>query len=269
MSPKDKPISTAVVLMAGMGSRLRATTGILPKPLFPLLGKPLITYTLEALARNGLTTVHAITGYEAEAVAERVSQFAPREMKLNFVFNRDWRKQNGVSVLAAAPFVTGEFLLLMSDHLFDDALIGRLIAAPAADCLVLAIDRKINAIFDLDDAMKVKTDGTRICAIDKRLADYDAVDTGLFRCSPAFFEYLERAKRNRDCSLADGVRLAAAEDKARVIDIGNFWWQDVDTPEMFAEAERRLALASGRGDLGRAGHGDSGKQDTAQAHREP
>lgn len=269
MTPKSRPVSTAVVLMAGMGSRLRATTGLLPKPLFPLLGKPLVTYTLEALARNGLTNIHAITGYEREAVTERVSEFAPAGIKLNFVFNRDWKKQNGISVLAAAPFVTGEFLLMMSDHLFDDALIRKLIAGPVADCLNLAVDRKIDAIFDLDDAMKVKTDGHRIVAIDKRLTDFNAVDTGLFRCSTGFFDYLERAKIDGDCSLADGVRLAAGEDKARVIDIGDLWWQDVDTPEMFAEAERHLAESLGRGNLAGTSQGNRREKSTAQAHRQP
>jgi len=269
MTSMHQPVSTAVVLMAGMGSRLRATTGVLPKPLFPLLGKPLITYTLEALARNGLTTVHAITGYESETVSKRVSELAPPGVKLNFVFNRDWQKQNGISVLAAAPRVTGEFLLMMSDHLFDDALIHELITGPEADCLALAVDRKIDAIFDLDDAMKVKTDGNRICAIDKRLTDFDAVDTGLFRCSPEFFDYLERAKIDGDCSLADGVRLAATEDKARVVDIGDLWWQDVDTPEMFSEAERNLADSLGRGNLGGAGQGDSREENAAQADPEP
>jgi len=269
MTPQDRPVSTAVVLMAGMGSRLRATTGVLPKPLFPLLGKPLVTYTLEALARNGITNTCVITGYESEAVTEGVGKFAPAGLKLNFVFNRDWKKQNGISVLAAAPFVTGEFLLMMSDHLFDDALIRELIASPEADCLNLAVDRKIDAIFDLDDAMKVKTDGSKIRAIDKRLTDFDAVDTGLFRCSLRFFDYLERAKIDGDCSLADGVRLAAAEDRARVIDIGDLWWQDVDTPEMFAEAERHLANSLGSGNLAGAGQGNSREKSTAQAHREP
>jgi 1L-myo-inositol 1-phosphate cytidylyltransferase len=269
MTSRDHPVSTAVVLMAGMGSRLRSTTGLLPKPLFPLLGKPLVTYTLEALVRNGLTDVHAITGYESEAITEAVSEFAPSGVKLNFILNQEWKKQNGISVLAAAPFVTGEFLLMMSDHLFDDALIRKLIEGPEADCLNLAIDRKIDSIFDLDDAMKVKTDGAKIRAIGKHLTDFDAVDTGLFRCSSRFFDYLERAKINGDCSLADGVRLAAEEDKARVIDIGNLWWQDVDTPEMFAEAERRLADSLGDRELGRAGHGDSREEKTAQAHREP
>ena len=44
--------------------------------------------------------------------------------------------------------------------------------------LNLAIDRKIETIFDLDDAMKVQTDADRVIAIGKNLANYDAIDTG-------------------------------------------------------------------------------------------
>jgi 1L-myo-inositol 1-phosphate cytidylyltransferase len=235
-------VANAVVLMAGTGSRLRASDQDLPKPLFPVLGRPLVAYTLDALARLCLTNVYAITGYESELVTQRVAEFAPSDLKMHFVYNPDWQKQNGISVLSAAPFVKEPFLLMMSDHLFDDAAIQTLLSPPDANCLKLAIDRKIQSIFDLDDAMKVRTDGDKICAIDKRLTDFNAVDTGLFACSPEFFRYLERSKVNGDCSLADGVRLAAAEDKARVVDIGDAWWQDVDTPQMFAEAERRFAF---------------------------
>ena len=44
-----------------------------------------------------------------------------------------------------------------------------------------------------------------------------------------------------DCSLADGVRLMARDDKVRAIDIGDGWWQDVDTRQMLQHAERQMA----------------------------
>ena len=73
--------------------------------------------------------------------------------------------------------------------------------------------------------------------IGKNLATYDAIDTGLFICPEPLFDALRRAQRKGDCSLADGVRLMAAEGNVIAVDIGEAWWQDVDTPEMRAHAE--------------------------------
>jgi choline kinase len=91
--------------------------------------------------------------------------------------------------------------------------------------------------------MKVRIDGERLTAIGKNLRRYDAVDTGLFICPLEIFEYLDRAKSpsENDCSLADGVRLMASDKKVRAIDIGESWWQDVDTRQMLQHAEERIA----------------------------
>ena len=82
-------------------------------------------------------------------------------------------------------------------------------------------------------------------AIGKTLASYDAIDTGIFLCPNGLFDYLTRAKKNGDCSLADGVRLMAKEGKVRAIDIGDAWWQDVDTAEMYAQAEAHFREVAG------------------------
>ncbi len=233
-------VSEAVILMAGSGSRLRGSDESLLKPLVPVLGRPLICYTLDALVRAGIKKIHVIVGYESERLSAAVKQLAPRAA-LSFIENPDWQKQNGVSVLAAAKHVNSHFLLSMSDHLFDKSIVDLLLGQPLDDQLNLAIDRKISSIFDLGDAMKIQTIGNKVTAIGKDLADYDAIDTGLFVCPPGIFEYLERARQNGDCSLADGVRLMALEEKVRAVNIGDAWWQDVDTPEMFRQAERKIA----------------------------
>jgi len=132
----------------------------------------------------------------------------------------------------------------MSDHLFDNTIVDLLIESAEVDLLNLAVDRKIGSVFDLDDAMKVQTAGDKVVDLGKSLLDYNAIDTGLFVCPQEIFAYLERAKRNDDCSLADGVRLMAADGKVRAIDIGTAWWQDVDTPEMFREAEKRIGAVA-------------------------
>jgi len=247
-------ISEAVILMAGEGSRLRQgyvgqarlrrSDNTFLKPFVPLLGRPLISYALDALIRAGIKTVDFVVGYESERMIEQVKQFLPSGLSASFIENREWQKQNGISLLAAAGQVSAPFLLTMSDHLFDPAVVDRLLDSFDSDFLNVAVDQKLDSIFDLEDAMKVRTRGNRVTDIGKNLRDYDAIDIGLFVCPLEIFDYLERAKSGSgqsDCSLADGLRLMARDNKVRAIDIGESWWQDVDTPQMLQHAERQMA----------------------------
>jgi choline kinase len=232
--------------MAGEGSRLRGSDKTFLKPFIPVRGRPLISYTLDALLHAGIRTVNFVVGYESERTIAQAKQFVPSGLSASFIENRDWRKQNGVSLLTAAGRVANPFVLTMSDHIFESAIIDRLLDNFAPGFLNVAVDRKLNSIFDLDDAMKVQSCGNKIIDIGKILRDYDAIDIGLFVCPLEIFDYLERAKSRspesfRDCSLADGVRLMAGDDKVHAIDIGDAWWQDVDTPEMLRCAERQMA----------------------------
>ena len=237
-------ISEAVILMAGEGSRLRGSDDTFLKPFVQLLGRPLISYALDALIRAGIKTVNFVVGYESGRMIEQAKQLLPSGLSASFIENRDWQKQNGISLLAAAGHVSKPFFLTMSDHLFDGALVGRLLDSFEPGFLSIAVDRKLDSIFDLEDAMKVQTRGNRITDIGKNLRHYNAIDTGLFVCPLQIFDYLERAKSGSagsDCSLADGVRLMAGDDRVRAIDIGDAWWQDVDTPQMLQYAERQMS----------------------------
>lgn len=235
------------MLMAGAGSRLGTANGALAKPLVQIAGRPLISHTLAALDAVGVRTLHIVTGANSERLADEIARLLPNEMKLNAIINPNWQKQNGVSVLCAEGAVREPFFLAMGDHLFDAAIFGDLLRQSDPQILNLAIDRKIASVFDLDDAMKVQTTNHRVTKIGKTLSDYDAIDTGLFLCPNELFRYLRDAQREGDCSLADGVRLMAAQGKVRAVDIGEAWWQDVDTPEMYAHAEEHFgALARSR-----------------------
>jgi len=246
-------VSEAVILIAGKGSRLRQGYGgqarlrgfdkTFLKPFVPVLGRPLISYTLDALSREDIKTIHFVVGYEGQRMIAQVRQIIPSGVNASFIENRDWRKQNGISLLAAAGHVGAPFLLTMSDHLFDDAIVGRLLGNFDPGLLNIAVDRKLDSVFDLDDAMKIQTRGNNVVAIGKDLREFDAIDTGLFVCPLEIFDYLERAKSENsknDCSLADAVRLMAGDDKVRAIDIGESWWQDVDTPQMLQHAETQM-----------------------------
>jgi choline kinase len=234
-------ISEAVVLIAGQGSRLRGADKNCLKPFVPVLGRPLLSYTLETLSSAGITTAYFVVGYESERVIAQAKQLIPPHIHASFILNRDWKKQNGISLLAAAGHVNAPFLLTMGDHVFDDTVVDRLLDDFHPDLLNIAVDRKLDSIVDLDDAMKLQTRGNNVTGIGKNLQSYDAIDTGLFVCSAEIFSYLEQAKNingGNDCSLANGIALMASDGKVRGIDIGPARWHDIDTPRVLSHAEQ-------------------------------
>ena len=234
-------ISEAVILIAGQGSRLRGADKNCLKPFVPVLGRPLLSYTLEAVSCAGISTAYFVVGYESERVIAKARQLIPPHITASFIVNRDWEKQNGISLLAAAGHVSSPFLLTMGDHVFDDTIIDCLLKNFDPGVLNIAVDRKLDSIVDLDDAMKVRMHGNKVIGIGKNLQNYDAIDTGLFVCPGEIFAYLEEAKSGNgggDCSLANGVELMAVDGKVRGIDIGSARWHDIDTPRVLEHAEQ-------------------------------
>ena len=232
--------------MAGAGSRLRGSADTIAKPLIPIAGRPLISFAIDSFEQVGVTTLHAVVGPNGDELAAALAPLLPSHMRFRPISNPNWQKQNGVSLLTVAGKVRAPFFLAMGDHLFESSILDQLIAHADLPRLNLAIDKKIDSIFDLDDAMKVKTRDNLIVAIGKKLENYNAIDTGIFICPAIIFDYLRRALKNDDCSLADGVQLMAADRNALAIDIGEAWWQDIDTPEMLARAEQEAERLTNR-----------------------
>lgn len=247
MSPLLSPVDTAVVLAAGNGRRLHDIPGDPPsKPLTRVGGMPLIVRTLAQLKRAGVGKAVVVVGYRANEVKAALNGDPRLEgLKIVFADNPDWKKSNGVSVLAAAPHIDGEFLVLMSDHVFDKTLLKGILgedARPDAGGAVLAVDTKISEIFDLPDCTLVKTDSRgRIVDIGKEITDYNVADTGVFRCTSGLLTALQSVLDEKgDCSLSEGVRLLGDQGVMRTHDVGDAWWQDVDTPGALKHAEDLL-----------------------------
>ncbi len=241
---------TGLVLAAGFGSRLAGVSDRTRlKPLTPVGGIPLVQRTLDSLALAGCGRVVIVTGFEAEAVEHAVSEAYVGPLALEFVRNPRFDLSNGVSVLAARPLLPESFVLTMADHVFGDEVM-RLAGAhtPMPGGATLLVDRKLDSIFDMDDAMKVRVDGDRVVAISKHLADFNAVDTGLFVCTEGLLDAIGAVFEGKgDASLSDGVSRLAAQGLMGALDIGAGFWQDVDTPDMLAHAGHVLAARSDAG----------------------
>lgn len=229
----------AIILAAGRGERL-VNGKPYPKPLKPVNGVPLIVRILRGLERARLDEVGIVVGHLGDVLKQGLAQYR-FDLDVRFVENDEIHKPNGTSLLKAKELVTGPTYLLMSDHLWSPELIQRVRRYPLAeDQAVLGIDFKIDACIDLDDATKVVIRGDRIERIGKELPKYDALDTGVFRITPAVIEALERFDGPQGCSLSQGMAELARAGRMRVVDIEDAAWVDVDTPIALDHAERLL-----------------------------
>jgi 1L-myo-inositol 1-phosphate cytidylyltransferase len=232
-----------LIIAAGQGTRIRSIAE--SKPLASLNGTPLIEHVVRLARAGGASEFVVVTGYQADVLEPFLAGLAERaRVPILAVRNPDWHRPNGLSVLAAADHLTGEFGLLMSDHLFDPAILAELREdRPAEAALTLAADYAIsNPLIDLDDATKVAAapDG-RIIAIGKTLTDYNAIDTGVFLGSPPLLDAIRASiATGGSGSLSEGVQALAEQGRAFVRDIGQRWWIDVDDEAAMRLAERTL-----------------------------
>jgi 2-aminoethylphosphonate-pyruvate transaminase len=235
-------ITRALILAAGKGVSV-GEDGV-PNCLASVGGPSLLERTLGLLEAVGIQKIGLTVGYDGAAIRRHVATSVrlgvPLKRRIVFFENPEWDGPNGLSVLAARAFVTDRTLLVMADQIAAPALLRELCALPAASGpTVLAVDRDLPRVFDIDDATKVKLTGDRLAEIGKGLELYDAVSAGLFVMAPSLCRALEQLPRP---SLTEGVAAVAREGLVVAHDVGAKLWQDVDSPPMRLHAEWLLRV---------------------------
>jgi 1L-myo-inositol 1-phosphate cytidylyltransferase len=244
-------IDTAVILAAGKGTRIRTSADDVPKPLTRVGDLALVTRTILTLASAGVQRFVVVTGFMADEVAATVRRDRRRyfpKLAIELAYNADYERGNGISVAVGGAQAGERFILSMADHVYAPS-IARLVARQdlgAAD-LYLATDPRTGEVLDVADATKVRSERGRIVDIGKQIAPYDRIDCGVFAVTQRLCTVLRELG---DCSLSDGVRTLARNGTARVADIGDAVWQDVDTPADRAHAEELLGISDPLLDVG-------------------
>lgn len=237
-------VRRAVILAAGLGLRIRPLGSPLPKPLLPVNGRALISYTLDALAATPVDEVVVVTGHQAHLVTNALGEGAG--MAIRFAANPDYHGGSAASLLAAKPFCgTEPFLLLMSDHLFSPELLRLLVDRSGAAGATVAADFSRYPAHYEDEATRLELgpDRLTVTTIGKGLPRWDALDTGAFVCTPDVWPATEGLSPLANVN--DVFSALAARQRLFAADVTGSFWYDVDTPDDLAAAEALLA-ASGR-----------------------
>ena len=106
----------AILLAAGLGTRLRPITDTIPKCLVPINGKPLIDYWLEQLTKAGIEKFLINTHYLHEQVESYIEQSKFAGM-VDLVYEKELLLTGG-TVIANKDFISDEpFMLVHADNL--------------------------------------------------------------------------------------------------------------------------------------------------------
>jgi len=187
----------ALILAAGIGSRLAPLTDECPKSLVKVNGKSIIFKQIENLHENGIFDITIISGYKAEILEQAVSAKYP---DVEFIRNESYINTNNMysAYISRQKFENSEFLMMNADVFFDSSVIMALLNHISENSIVTDIDHY------LEESMKVVERNGRIVEISKSITENLALGSSIdvYKFSPRagehFFakcaEYIEDKK---------------------------------------------------------------------------
>jgi mannose-1-phosphate guanylyltransferase len=108
----------AMILAAGLGTRLRPITYEMPKPMVPVLNRPVMEHIVELLARHGFTEVIANLHWFPELIRSRFEDGSRFGIALSYSEEEKLLGTAG-GVRNAADFLGDDFLIISGDALTD------------------------------------------------------------------------------------------------------------------------------------------------------
>lgn len=229
----------AIILAAGMGSRLRPITLDVPKCLVQVAGRPILDWQLSAFELAGVTDVTVVAGYRARQVEDFCNR-RPNRAGVHVITNLEYEGTNNLYSLTQALRRSHEPCFICNgDVVFDPRIVQQMIHGEPN--LIAVVPNKY-----IDESMKVVVRDGRIRAISKGITPDEAygvsIDVYKFDTSTlrAVEEYAQTQFSLGIRNQWTEVAIDAIADSAALIpfDIGPARWVEIDTHEDLADAER-------------------------------
>ena len=220
----------AVIMAGGEGTRLRPVTGELPKPMAPLLGRPMLEHIVRLLKKHGFTDICAALKYRAEDIERAFGDGAALGVHMQYRVEREALGTAG-GVKNCTDFYGDEDFLVISGDAACDLDLSRLMRehreSDAAVTLALHRSRE-----PLSYGLAVTdVDGNIRCFIEKpqwsRVVT-DLVNTGIYILSPRAMALVPEG-RPFDFAKELFPLLLARGERLRGVALDGYWC-DVGTP---------------------------------------
>lgn len=223
----------AVLLAAGLGTRMRGAFGDAPKILAPFGGRTLLDHQLDYLAGEGVDEVAVNLHHHADAVVEHLGRGTPLPVRVSV---EETLLGTAGALVPLAQFLDETFVLLYGD-VVTDLRLGRLLERHAGVATLACY-----ASNELEGKGVVEVDAEdRVTAfVEKgRNAGDGLVNAGIHALDPAILDLIHPPFADFGHDVWPAALAAGAEIVAVPVDA---YVRDVGTPEALAQAERDLGL---------------------------
>lgn len=162
----------ALILAAGLGTRLSPLTDVKPKSMVEVNGVPIILKQISNLIKYNVNDITVVAGYKSEILIETLNKIYP---EVNIIVNNEFKTTNNMfSAYLARNFFEGhQFLLLNGDVYFDDVIIKELTKDVYENAIVVE-----EGIY-IEESMKVTYNNSQINEISKEIGIKEAYGTSI------------------------------------------------------------------------------------------
>lgn len=233
-----------VVLAAGRGTRLKALTSHLPKPMIPLAGRPLLEHILIAIRdATPIRDFVVVVRYLAATVTRYFGDGTQLGIRIRYALQPDEQPGTAGAVRAALPEMPPQpFLMSFGDILTDPANYLRLLNAFQPG---LAAVLGVNWLPDVSEGGGVWLDGEKVVRVQEkpRNADTNWNLAGVHLFSPVVAPVLltlpPSARGEYELTDAIQVLLQQYPEGVRAVRFEGYW-NDVGTPDRLQQAAHYL-----------------------------
>jgi NDP-sugar pyrophosphorylase family protein len=221
----------AVILAAGLGTRLKPLTEKTPKPLLPLMNRPIIGTIIDKLTRNGCARIGVNVYYQHGFVVDFLSRYYSSLIEVSL---EDELAGTGGAFLGFKGMLDNVVLVHNCD-VVSEIDINELCSVHMSKKPLASIALTRNAATDI-----VTVDGDRVKQFNKTVSSNNYTYTGIAVLSPRIKDYFPSGQR---CfSLVDHVfKNALANDEYILGHAVRGKWIDIGTPGSYWTAHKFLA----------------------------
>jgi choline kinase len=221
----------AIILVAGVGWRLKPQTEATPKCLLEIGGKTLLRRSLEALLSLGVQDVVLVVGHLKDQIKVEAAKVS-EGLTLRCVENPHFTRGNILSLWYVREEFDDDILIMDGDVLFPQELLARLLAFPEGNAI--AVDERFH---DSGEEQKVLCEDGWVVEVTKRVAGDPRIRgeaVGFLRLSAEAAEVLrgileEFIDTGKDTlEYEETFRDLAVEVPIAVVEVGDLPWVEID-----------------------------------------